>query len=121
MKKESYSLGDLLKENSMRQELLQDSTPRVYALIQKSFEEARINQTDILLEVSEISSSYSVKIKIDEVYTRWCLGHQDVFTNGKHHKVPYTIHYSDILQSIGTSKPISKVPTIIFRGDNAFV
>lgn len=74
----------------------------------------------LIIENKDLSASYSVKVRVMEVYERWCLTEQTIYANGELTKIPYTIQYVDILQSMSKKSTTTKLPKIIVEGVNPF-
>lgn len=88
---------------------------RIKRLFQKIKEEGR----RVLYEDSTFPATFSVVIEVDYVGDRWCKGYTTYYRLGEEVKVPYTIHYSDVLCAGKPNSPLSGVK-IIQEGENPF-
>lgn len=92
------------------------------ALIEEGFKRLRDEDLSLILERNDISGSYSVKVKVKDVYPRWCTCVQKVVHDDQVNEVTYTIQYVDILQAVNSkaSNRYSKIPKVIIEGVNPF-
>lgn len=92
------------------------------ALIEEGFKRLRNEDLFLILERNDISGSYSVKVKVKDVYPRWCTCVQKVVQDNKVNEVTYTIQYVDILQAVNSKSTnrYSKIPKVIIEGVNPF-
>lgn len=94
-------------------------TPYEYQRIKQMFEEAKDNDTEILLENTELSSTYSVVLKLTYVGNYFCVGQVRYHRIDKTEYVPYSIHYSDI-HSSKYKNSVSKNTKVTFKGANPY-
>lgn len=95
-------------------------TPQEFLEVKEKFSEAMANNTEILIENSELSAANSVVIQLAYVGDRWCMGYQHILYYGNDVKVPYTIHYSDVYGSQDRIKSRRRPVKILFKGANPF-
>lgn len=95
------------------------NTPREYLKIKENFMKAMEEGTPILVENNEFRHPTSVKIKLEYVGDRWCMGRVRHLRMGKEIFIPHTINYSD-MYSEGTVGAAAKNLKIIFKGGNPF-
>lgn len=95
------------------------SLPREYQKIRDIFKKAKEDNRLVMVENAEFRSAYSVKMKLEYVGDRWCMGKVRYVTPQGEIYVPYTIHYSDMVASESPST-VAKNMTIIFKGENPF-
>ena len=93
--------------------------PREYQKIKEHFQKAKEDGKLIILENNEFRSAYSVKMKLEYIGDRWCMGRVRYVTPQGEIYVPYTIHYSDMVAS-DSPTAVAKNMTIIFKGENPF-
>ncbi|USL89329.1 RNA-binding protein [Bacillus phage vB_BceH_LY2] len=74
------------QENPISFEVIKN---RVETLIKK--------QNKVLLEIKDSYSVQTVVVTFTKAYDRWAVGQSICYFEGEEIKVPYTVHYSDIL------------------------
>lgn len=92
------------------------TTPQEFKEVKERFQRALDEGTRVLLEMYSIKMSVSVVLKIKYVGNRWCMGEATYHSQNREHKVPYTIHYGDL---IVRDKNVIR-PKITFEGANPF-
>lgn len=109
------SLMSLIKEGRNKS-LREKKTPKEYMSIRLRFEEAKENNTPILIESSALNLAQSIVIELEYVGDRWCMGKTSYQRYGEEVQVPYTINYADLY----TTDPTVNTPKIVFKGANPF-
>ena len=95
------------------------NTPREYLKIKESFQKAMEEGRPILVENNEFRHPYSIKMHLEYVGDRWCMGRVRYVRADGDVYIPYTINYSD-MYSEGTAGAAAKNLRIIFKGGNPF-
>ncbi|UPI12649.1 hypothetical protein [Bacillus phage SBSphiJ4] len=90
-----------------------DRTPHLYLDIKKKLQKIAEEGKRVLIDTKDSYSVQTVCLKFDYISDRWARGTSICYLDGKEVKVPYTIHYSDIVCSRMNVK-------VIMEGDNPF-
>lgn len=87
----------------------------------KAFTYAKDNNIRVLIETSELTNPSAVVVDLDFVGPRFCRGTATYTQSDGYEpirtKVPYTINYADVYQSMGKKQGPTK---IVFEGENPF-
>lgn len=81
----------------------------IQTMLQKTVEEGK----RVLIDIKDSYSVQTVVVKFEHVNERWAMGNSTCYVDGEEVKVPYTIHYSDILCKRMKIK-------VIVEGENPF-
>ncbi len=81
----------------------------IKAMLIKTMEEGK----RVLLDIKDSYNTQTVVVLFEKVYDRWAMGTAVCYFEGEEIKVPYTIHYSDILCKHINIK-------VIVEGENPF-
>ncbi|QVW29000.1 hypothetical protein [Bacillus phage SWEP1] len=73
------------------------STPLSYTLIREKIRNIIKKDKKVLLEIKDSYSTQTVIIQFEKAYDRWAMGTSICYFEGEELRVPYTVHYSDIL------------------------
>lgn len=92
------------------------ATPKEFVNIKQKFQEVMDKRTPIIIESSALNLTQSIKIELEYVGDRWCMGRSTYYRYGKEEKVPYTISYADLY----ITDPAINTPKIIVKGANPF-
>lgn len=109
------SLIDLINEGKFNSSKARE-TPKEFIKIRLRFEEAKENNTPILIESSTLNLAQSIVIELKYVGNKWCMGTTSYNRYGEEVLVPYTISYADLY----TTDPTVNTPKIVFKGANPF-
>lgn len=71
--------------------------PEPYLRIQRKLEKTVEREQKVLLDIKDSYSVQTVVVRFESVHGRWAMGKSTCYSNGQEVKVPYTVHYSDIL------------------------
>ncbi|AYJ76331.1 hypothetical protein BSP12_145 [Bacillus phage BSP12] len=88
-------------------------TPVLYLDIKKKLLKTIEEGKRVLIDIKDSYSVQTVVVRFEYVHDRWAMGKSICYLDGKEVKVPYTIHYSDIICNRMKVK-------VITEGDNPF-
>jgi len=94
------SHGDIVADtlNQYRDRIKEeDGTPEPYLRIQKKLQKIANEGKKVLVDIRDSYSTQTVVLKFGYIGTRWAMGKSVCYTSEGEVKVPYTIHYSDIV------------------------
>ncbi|ASU01032.1 hypothetical protein ANTHONY_192 [Bacillus phage Anthony] len=75
----------------------EDTAPLSYNVVKERIDKIVKDGKPIILEIKDAYSVQTSMVILEESYDRWAKGYSTCYYDGEEVKVPYTIHYSDIL------------------------
>jgi hypothetical protein len=111
--KHSDIITDTLDYYRNRIDEVKTGVPKPYEAIQRRIQKTIEEKKQVLIDIKDSYSTQTVIVRFDLATPRWAKGTSVAYNEDGEIKVPYTIHYSDILCKTAKIK-------VIVEGDDPF-